>query len=180
MTRIKCLYDSSEVSLDFGQMVRDRLSKDDAVIVDDAITSLSDLQSDAVLDMVVLILYASADGTADRSVRKFTKALSSASTCNVKDVDFCLFLLGGATCYNSASQMKEQVYRSGRKVGTALQQEGATVFEQVEFDCELEDALPVVEKVVGACLQRVRDKSASNDSTGDQDTTASVEKESSV
>ena len=90
---------------------------------------------------LVMIVACDADGAIGRPARALQRELKSASPDALVSVRFCLALLGGARCSNSAASMADEIFGTGRRLRKALLQAGATAaaIETFEVQCELED-----------------------------------------
>ncbi len=112
----------------------------------------TDLYSLPSSGYIIVLVAASADGTAERCTRSLARTLKDAPQGALDAVNFVLILLGGARCTNSAQSTKDEVYRSGRKLGSLLSACGAerVNVDNSELDIELEDIEKAVAVWAGA------------------------------
>jgi iron complex transport system substrate-binding protein len=151
---MQIIVDGSEVASEIGSKIQSGL-----LACDESETSrIEKLESVSVFEKkAIMLLQSNADGSCEvSSARKFLKVLSSDPTI-VGDSRVIILLLGGARCYNSASQTKDEVYRQGRKVIKALSNAGATVFEKVELHYELENIEAAVNQILDSYSKMVNE-----------------------
>jgi len=70
-------------------------------------------------NFVIFIISCAADGSVDRLVRKAIRKLKEPIKSNGK-VDFAIALLGHARCENSAGQMSDTIFGTGRRFEKSL------------------------------------------------------------
>jgi|AntRauTorckE5430_2_1112549.scaffolds.fasta_scaffold00596_5 hypothetical protein len=102
----------------------------------------------------IIILSCSADGSVDRVVRKLLRKMKSSNITNSSAASdsseempnmegrtsVAVALLGHARCENSAQQMKDTIYNTGRKFGKQIQEAflGFQFFDTLEVQAELD------------------------------------------
>ncbi|CAJ1950628.1 unnamed protein product [Cylindrotheca closterium] len=91
--------------------------------------------------LLVLLMSCSADGSIHRLLRKATKRLTqqdsndgSSSSRIIQSVPLAVVLLGHARCDNSAKQMKDTIFGSGRRIEKALLNTNNSPFASIQQD----------------------------------------------
>ena len=151
---MQIIVDGSEVASEIGSKIQRGL----LACHESETSRIEKLESVSGLEKkVIMLLQSNADGSCEvSSARKFMKVLSSDPTI-VGDSRVIILLMGGARCYNSASQTKDEVYRQGRKVIRALSNAGATVFEKLELHYELENIDAAVNQILDSYSKMVNE-----------------------
>mmetsp|Transcript_48923 Transcript_48923/g.58996 ORF Transcript_48923/g.58996 Transcript_48923/m.58996 type:complete len:209 (+) Transcript_48923:67-693(+) len=93
---------------------------------DDAATKI--INDEQAINVYLFLISCSADGSVDRSVRKVMRNLKDKSAQLPKDGnqkaplrnEYSVVLLGHARCENSANQMKDTIFGTGRRFGKAM------------------------------------------------------------
>ena len=111
--------------------------------------------------IVVFLLSCGADGSVQRSVRKYVKKMKEDPPPAPRH--YCLALLGHAVCKASAEQLNEQIFSAGQRLAKTLENcWGSPLVERLETQVELvtpEDAFdPWIEQLMIQIRHQLGDK----------------------
>ena len=135
-------HDGSQAGAEVGELLLAALGEAAGCAVVELPENPSELKQ-LLSPRAVLLVSSEPDGTVTRSVRKLLRGLR-ADAPQLDGLHCLCLLLGGARCRSSAVSTKDEVYRSGRKLGHAMGLQGARVAKPpspgfFELDVELED-----------------------------------------